>query len=142
MNFEEFTHEFGAYSKQSRIHRGMSLQSLAIQASIVSDQIQKIESAKHGGVQLRTYAKLLSGLKVGLSFTKESTKKNDKLIPISSGFIEFINEMFFGLPTYPDLQFLNMKPTLLIKQIGRLVSKKKERFELVAKGACKKCRYL
>lgn len=93
--------------KESRKHRDMSLQSLALRANIVYDQLQKIESAKHGGVLIETYTKLLSGLNLSLCFSTLDNKKT-KLIPVSNELLEFINSMFLDLSTNPDLEFLNM----------------------------------
>ena len=58
MNMEDFSINFGLLVKEIRNLKGMSLQALSLSSGIVSDQIQKIESAKHGGVQLETFAKL------------------------------------------------------------------------------------
>jgi len=137
MSFEEFTYEFGTLIKQSRNTMKMSLQTLAIKTGIVYDQIQKIESAKHGGVLINTYLKLLAGLNVGLSFTKYGFTKT-KLIPVPKEVLIFIDAMFLELSSDSSLQFLNMNQTLFIKQIGELVTQKRKGLNLTQKQLAKK----
>lgn len=120
MNIEEFSINFGLMVKEIRITKGMSLQTLSMNSGIVSDQIQKIESAKHGGIQLETLAKLLSGLQVGLSFTIIGDKYK-KIVPVSNDLLIFIDKLFFGLPSHEHSQFLNLKQELLKKEIGKLI---------------------
>ncbi|QOY52483.1 helix-turn-helix domain-containing protein [Candidatus Sulfurimonas baltica] len=137
MSFEEFTYEFGTLIKQSRNTRGMSLQALALETGIVYDQIQKIESAKHGGVLINTYVKLLSGLKVSLSFTKNDSIRT-KLIPVSNEVLIFIDEIFLGLSSDSSLQFLNMNYPLFMKHIGELLMQKRKGLNLTQKQLAKK----
>jgi transcriptional regulator with XRE-family HTH domain len=137
MTYKEFTYKFGSLVKKSRISKRMSLQSLSIKTGIVSDQIQKIESAKHGGILIDTYVKLLSGLDVSLSFTKEGSLSS-KLIPISNDILIFIDELFLGLSSHSDDQFLNMKHTLLIKTISELLTQKRKSLNLTQKQLAKK----
>lgn len=132
MDIEDFTINFGQMIKEIRIAKGMSLQALSIDSDIVSDQIQKIESAKHGGVQLETFAKLLSGLKVGLSFTIIGDKYK-KLVPVSNDLLKFIDKLFFGLPSNEHTQFLNLRQELLKKEIGKLVVNKRSQLDISQK---------
>jgi transcriptional regulator with XRE-family HTH domain len=137
MHYKEFTREFGKLIKESRKYKCMSLQSLAIRTGIVYDQLQKIESAKHGGVLIETYTKLLSGLDVSLSFSIFDNK-NTKLIPVSNEVLEFMNSMFLGLSTDPDLEFLNKRHPLLLKHIGNLLLMKRKALNLTQKQLAKK----
>lgn len=140
MSFEEFTYEFGILIKQSRNTRGMSLQALSLETGIVYDQIQKIESAKHGGVLINTYVKLLSGLKIGLSFIKYSIedKKYDLLIPVSDEVHKFIDVLLLGIPSHKNNQFLNINHTLFVKHIGELLAQKRKALNLTQKQLAEK----
>ena len=100
-------------------------------------KIQKIESAKHGGILVNTYTKILSGLNTSLSFTKNGSIKI-KLIPVPDEFLVFNDEMFMGLSSNPDYQFLNMHYDLLIKSIGNLIVKKRNDLNLTQKQICPK----
>lgn len=137
MTFENFMHNLGLLIKESRKARNLTLYQLAYESDIVADHIQKIESSKHGGIQVITYAKLLSGLDIGLSFRKND-KKNDRLIPVTTPQQNFINTLFFNLTIDPDLQFLNYNPVLLLLKIGELVRKKRMQRGLTQKQLAEK----
>lgn len=124
MTFNNFMIEFGLLIKSSRKIKNLTLYQYAFVADIVADHIQKIESSKHGGIQILTYAKLLSGLDCSLSFS-QNDKKTNKLIVLSSENDKFINNLFFGLSSHPDFQFLNLKPSILLVQLGKQVSTKR-----------------
>jgi len=120
MTFNNFMIEFGFLIKSARQQRSLTLYQYAFKANIVADHIQKIESSKHGGIQILTYAKLLSGLDCSLSFM-HNNEKEDKLIILSNENDEFINSLFFGLSSDEDFQFLNLKPSSLLMELGNKV---------------------
>jgi len=124
MTFNNFVIEFGLLIKSSRKMKNLTLYQYAFNTDIVADHIQKIESSKHGGIQILTYAKLLSGLECSLSFS-QNNKKCDKLIVLSNGNEKFINNLFFGFASHPDFQFLNFKPSNLLVQLGKQISNKR-----------------
>lgn len=124
MTFNNFMMKFGLLVKSSRKMKNLTLYQYAFNADIVADHIQKIESSKHGGIHILTYAKLLSGLDCSLSFS-QNDKKSDKLIVLSDENDKFINNLFFGLASHPDFQFLNLKPTSLLVQLGKQISTKR-----------------
>jgi transcriptional regulator with XRE-family HTH domain len=135
MTFEVFIANFGNLLKQAREKRNLTLYELAYKSDIVADHIQKIESIKHGSIQVKTYAKLLSGLKVSLSFYDMSTKR---LILLTDEEEEFIHNLFFGISEDVDLQFLNQKPTLLLLRIATEVHKHRKLLGLTQKELAKK----
>ncbi len=135
MSFEKFIISFGNLLKQARKKRSLTLYELAYKSDIVADHIQKIESAKHGSIQLETYAKLLTGLNLSLSFHDISTKK---LISLSNEEETFIHNLFFGISKDTDLQFLNQKPTLLLLHIATEVQKNRKLLGLTQKELAKK----
>lgn len=137
MSFEDFVKTLGLLIKQSREARLMTLHVLSKETDIVADQIQKIESAKHGGIEIFTYIKLLKGLKITLIFTKNENK-NQKIIPIPDNTLNFIHTLFLDLTRDYDNQFLNRNANLLIKKIGQLLFQKRTNLKLSQKELAKK----
>ena len=117
MTFENFIISFGNLLKQAREKQNLTLYDLAHKSDIVADHIQKIESAKHGSIQLETYAKLLTGLNLSLAFHDMSTERP---ILLSDEEESFIHNLLFGISKDIDLQFLNQKPTLLLDFLHNL----------------------
>ena len=124
-------HDFGLLIRESRLAQHLTLDQLAQESELINDHIQKIESAKHGGILILTYARLMASLRVGLSFTKNNTNK--KLISLSSNQEDFINNLFLDIPKDKDLQFLNQKPVLLLSNLGERVRKKRKEKGLTQK---------
>ena len=120
MTFDIFMIEFGFLIKSSRKMKNLTLYQYAFKADIVANHIQKIESSKHGGIQILTYAKLLLGLDCSLSFVQKN-KKGDNLIILSNENNEFLNNLFFGLSSDEDFQFLNLNPSSLLMELGNKV---------------------
>ena len=137
MSFEDFIKTLGLLIKQAREARLMTLYVLSTETNIVADQIQKIESAKHGGIEIFTYLKLLAGLKITLTFTKNENI-NQKLIPIPDNILNFIHTLFLDLTRDYDNQFLNSNEKLLIKKIGQLLFQKRTNLKLSQKELAKK----
>ena len=135
MTFENFIISFGKLLKQARQKQNLTLYDLAHKSDIVADHIQKIESAKHGSIQLETYAKLLTGLNLSLSFYDMSDKR---LILLSDEEKSFIHNLFLGISKDTDLQFLNQKPTLLLLHIATEVQKNRKLLGLTQKQLSKK----
>lgn len=137
MSFEYFIQILGLLIKQSREARLMTLHALSIETDIVADQIQKIESSKHGGIEILTYIKLLKGLKITLTFTKNENV-NQKLVPMPHNILIFIHTLFLDLTRDYDNQFLNNNEKLLIKKIGQLLFQKRTNLKLSQKELAKK----
>lgn len=135
MTFENFIISFGQILKQAREKRNLTLYELAHKSDIVADHIQKIESAKHGSIQLETYAKLLTGLNLSLSFHDISDKRLNLL---SDEEESFIHKLFFEISKDDDLQFLNQKPTLLLLHVATEVQKNRKLLGLTQKQLAKK----
>ena len=134
MTFEESMKELGQLLKQTRKTKNLTLYQLAHKSGIVADHIQKIENAKHGGVEILTYAQLLFSLKVSLSFSNDDGTS----IALSKKQKEFINWLFFNLPKDNDLQFLNYKPTIFLDCLGKEIYKKRKKVSLTQKELSQK----
>jgi transcriptional regulator with XRE-family HTH domain len=135
MTFENFMQELGLLIRQFRNSKNLTLYQLSHKTDIVADHIQKIESAKHGGIQILTYAKLLSGLEVGLSFRNN---KNEQLEILTKEQEVFLNKLFFNLPKDCDLQFLNYKPSLLLEHLAKQIYHKRKKVGLTQKQLSQK----
>ncbi|UPT76683.1 helix-turn-helix transcriptional regulator [Sulfurovum sp. XGS-02] len=136
MKFENFNSELGRLLKSAREQQALTLYELAYNSDIVADHIQKIESAKHGGIQIITYAKLLVGLNMGLSFKPMDDKKT-KIFP-STEMQNTLSTLFLDLTKDPNLQFLNFNIEHLLKQIGKEIKKRRKAFGLSEKALAKK----
>ena len=128
MNFDDFMTTIGLLIKEVRIGKKYTLYELAFMTDIVADHIQKIESFKHGGIQLLTYAKILHGLECGLSFKTKS--KHDTSLAVSFEFENLLDCMFFGLTRDKEYQYLTYKPSLLLTEIAQQVRMKRNKLNL------------
>ncbi|HHB51897.1 MAG TPA: XRE family transcriptional regulator [Saprospiraceae bacterium] len=116
MTFNTFKTEFGLLIRTAREIKGYHLDDLGFESDIVYDNIQKIETATYGGFQILTYAKLLKGLDVGLSFEPRDKQKDN--VYISPEMKNFLNTLFLKLPADPDFQFLNHNGAKLLQKLG------------------------
>lgn len=136
MEFNNFILELGRLLKSVREKQALTLYKLAYNSGIVADHIQKIESAKHGGIQILTYAKLLVGLNMGLSFKPIDDKKTN--IILSPEMQDTLSTLFLDLTEDPNLQFLNFNIEHLLQQIGREIKKRRKVLGLSQKSLAQK----
>ena len=128
MNFDDFMTTIGLLIKEVRIGKKSTLYELAFKTGIVADHIQKIESFKHGGIQLLTYAKILHGLECGLSFKTKNMQGES--LKLSSEFENILDCIFFGLTKDKEYQYLTYKPSVLLNEIAQQVRMKRNKLNL------------
>jgi len=136
MTFDTFKIELGRLIREVRKAKGFHLDDLGFRSEIVYDNIQKIETSRYGGIQVLTYAKLLVGLDVGLSF--DPLKKQKNQVELSPAIKNFLNTLFLKLPEDPDLQFLNYNSTQFLQKLGHEIVVLRKKLGLTQKELAKK----